>query len=65
MLRPAAMAVVNRDEGDPDWAAPLALPGVKLHLYGGGRGHLTATAASATLAKQIVRSACKALRTTL
>ena len=65
MLRPAAMAVVTWDDGEPDWAAACALPGVKLHLYGGHSGHLTATAASATLAKQIVRTACKALRTTL
>jgi phosphoribosylaminoimidazole carboxylase (NCAIR synthetase) len=69
MIRPAAMAVVNWDEGDsegePDWAAACALPGVKLHLYGARSGHLTATAASATLAKQIVRAACNALRITL
>ncbi len=57
MLRPAAMAVVNWDEGEPDWAAALAFPSVKLHLYGDRRGHLTATAASATLAKQIGRAA--------
>jgi 5-(carboxyamino)imidazole ribonucleotide synthase len=41
-------------QGEPDWAAVLALPGVHLHLYGKrqarpGRkmGHLTVTAASA------------------
>jgi phosphoribosylaminoimidazole carboxylase (NCAIR synthetase) len=60
MLRPAATAVVKREEGEPDWAAALAFPSVKLY-----RNHLTATAASATLAKQIVRAACKALRITL
>lgn len=57
MLRPAAMAVVAWGDGEPDWAAACALPGVKLHLYGGRSGHLTATATSATLAKQIVRTA--------
>jgi len=65
MLRPAAMGVVRPGEGEPDWAAALALPGVKLHLYDGHRGHFTATATSATLAKQIVRTACNALRITL
>jgi 5-(carboxyamino)imidazole ribonucleotide synthase len=66
MLRPAAMAIVNWEAGEPDWAAALAFPGVKLHLYGEERsGHLTATGRSATLAKQIVRTACKALRITL
>jgi phosphoribosylaminoimidazole carboxylase (NCAIR synthetase) len=65
MLRPAAMAVVNWGPGEPDWAAACALPGIKLHLYDGRSGHLTATAASATLAKQIVRAACNALRITL
>ena len=60
MLRPAAMAMLSdaiwRD-GEPDWASACSFPGVKLHLYGGHRGHLTATAASSTLAKQIVRAA--------
>ena len=54
MRRPAAMAQLLGDlwvEGEPDWAAALALPDVKLHLYGKaearpGRkmGHLTALA---------------------
>ena len=65
MMRPAAMAVLKCDEAQPDWAAALALPGVKLHLYNALSGHLTATAASATLAKQIVRTACNAIRITL
>lgn len=65
MMRPAAMAVLEWGDGEPDWAAALALPGVKLHLYGERSGHLTATAASATLAKQIVRAACNSLRITL
>lgn len=53
MLKPAATAML-RDElsGEPDWVAAYALPAVKLH-----RGHVTATAASATLAKQIVLTA--------
>ncbi|MBZ5712580.1 5-(carboxyamino)imidazole ribonucleotide synthase [Nannocystis pusilla] len=52
LLRPAAMANLLGDVwqgGAPDWAAALALPDVKLHLYGktearAGRkmGHLTA-----------------------
>ncbi|MCW8139889.1 MAG: 5-(carboxyamino)imidazole ribonucleotide synthase [Planctomycetota bacterium] len=52
LLRPAAMANLLGDAwqpGEPDWAAALALPEVKLHLYGKlvprpGRkmGHLTA-----------------------
>ena len=51
---PAAMANLLGDcwaQGEPDWAAALAVPGVGLHLYGKsdprpGRkmGHLTATA---------------------
>ena len=55
-LRPAVMANLLGDlweDGAPNWAAALALPGVKLHLYGKhtprpGRkmGHLTALADS-------------------
>ena len=54
LLRPAAMANLLGDvwrDGEPDWAAALAIPGVKLHLYGKqsariGRkmGHITALA---------------------
>lgn len=54
LLRPAAMANLLGDlwrDGEPDWAAAYATPGVKLHLYGKqsarkGRkmGHLTALA---------------------
>ena len=54
LLRPAAMANLLGDlwqDGEPDWAAACAVPGVKLHLYGKavtakGRkmGHLTALA---------------------
>jgi 5-(carboxyamino)imidazole ribonucleotide synthase len=60
MLRPAATAMLSDragGNGEPDWAAACAFPGVKLHLYGLSGGHLTATAASAARAKQIVRAA--------
>ena len=53
-MRPAAMVNLLGDlwvNGEPDWAGALALPDVKLHLYGKsdprpGRkmGHLTALA---------------------
>ena len=53
-MKPAAMGNLLGDlwiHGEPDWAAALAIPGVKLHLYGKdeprkGRkmGHLTAIA---------------------
>ena len=56
LVRPAAMANLLGDlwqSGEPDWAAALAHPDVKLHLYGKteprpGRkmGHLTALAAT-------------------
>ncbi|HEU0123514.1 MAG TPA: 5-(carboxyamino)imidazole ribonucleotide synthase [Bryobacteraceae bacterium] len=56
LLRPAAMANLMGDlwnDGEPDWAAALSLPDVKLHLYGKmsarpGRkmGHLTAFGAT-------------------
>jgi len=67
MLRPAAMANLLGDmwgKSEPDWAGALALPDVKLHLYGKteprpGRkmGHLTATALSPEAAEQLVRTA--------
>ena len=67
MLRPAAMANLLGDiwsNGEPNWAAALCLPEVKLHLYGKsdarpGRkmGHLTATADSAARAEELVRDA--------
>lgn len=67
MLRPAAMANLLGDvwaNGEPRWDAALALPEVKLHLYGKseprtGRkmGHLTATASTAPLAESLVRDA--------
>ena len=53
-IKPAAMVNILGDlwlEGEPDWAAALAIPDVKLHLYGKtearpGRkmGHITALA---------------------
>ena len=67
MPRPAAMANLLGDVwagGEPQWEAALALPDVKLHLYGkseprSGRkmGHLTATAATAQAAEHLVREA--------
>ena len=70
-LRPAAMANLLGDEwadGEPNWAAALALPGVKLHLYGKaepkpGRkmGHLTALAGTVEEAAAAVRAARAAL----
>ena len=59
-MRPAAMVNLLGDlwaDGEPDWASALAIPDVKLHLYGKeqpqpGRkmGHLTAIADSVDLA---------------
>ena len=67
MLRPAAMANLLGEvwsKGEPNWPLALALPELKLHLYGktearSGRkmGHLTATAATAAQAEQLVRAA--------
>jgi 5-(carboxyamino)imidazole ribonucleotide synthase len=64
LLRPAAMANLLGDlwaAREPDWAAALAVPQVKLHLYGKreprpGRkmGHLTALAATAAEALERV-----------
>ena len=55
-------------QGEPDWAAVLALPGVHLHLYGKtqarpGRkmGHLTVTAATAGEADRTARAAAARL----
>ncbi len=67
----AAMANLLGDEwadGEPDWAGALAMPGVKLHLYGKtearkGRkmGHLTAVADTPDAAEALVRRARTAL----
>lgn len=69
--RPAAMANLLGDvwaNGEPNWAAALELPDVKLHLYGkveprNGRkmGHLTATAATSEKAVDLVREAKRLL----
>jgi 5-(carboxyamino)imidazole ribonucleotide synthase len=71
LLRPAAMANLLGDlwqNGEPHWPAALALPDVKLHLYGKaeprpGRkmGHLTALADSAEEARRLVVAARDAL----
>jgi 5-(carboxyamino)imidazole ribonucleotide synthase len=70
-LRPAAMANLLGDlwsNGEPDWAAALADPDVKLHLYGKatpkpGRkmGHLVAFGANVNEAAAKVRAARAAL----
>ena len=72
MLQPAA-AMANLlgdiwEDGEPNWAAALAMPDVKLHLYGKssprpGRkmGHLTVLAASPAEAKERVLQARRAL----
>lgn len=69
--RPAAMANLLGDvwqNGEPNWAAALAVPNTKLHLYGKveprkGRkmGHLTATAATVDEAVGLVREARRRL----
>jgi 5-(carboxyamino)imidazole ribonucleotide synthase len=74
LLRPAAMANLLGDlwaDGEPDWAAALAYPEVKLHLYGkrearAGRkmGHLTALAETTAMARQRVLEARDALANT-
>lgn len=71
LLRPAAMANLLGDlwqTGEPNWASACAFPNVKVHLYGKlaprqGRkmGHLTALAATAEEAEQLVRKARAAL----
>ena len=71
LLRPAAMANLLGDlwsNGEPDWAAALQFPEVKLHLYGKssalpGRkmGHLTALSDSPQQAAELVRAARAAL----
>ena len=70
-LRPAAMANLLGDvwaDGVPDWTRALAMPNVKLHLYGKedarpGRkmGHLTALADTPEDAARLVRTARAAL----
>ena len=70
-LSPCAMANLLGDlwaAGEPDWAAALAMPGVKLHLYGKagprpGRkmGHLVAFGRDTAEAAERVRAARAAL----
>jgi 5-(carboxyamino)imidazole ribonucleotide synthase len=67
LLRPSAMANLLGDlwqDGEPDWAAALALPNIHLHLYGKHEarprrkmGHLTAVASSAKEAAKLVGQA--------
>ena len=72
LLRPAAMANLLGDlwapHRAPPWEAALAMPDIKLHLYGkteprGGRkmGHLTAMAATPKEAALRVRAARRGL----
>jgi 5-(carboxyamino)imidazole ribonucleotide synthase len=71
-VRPAAMANLLGDlwqDGEPDWAAAYATPGVKLHLYGKqsarkGRkmGHLTALAPQVEYAIANVLAARRAVQ---
>ena len=71
LVKPAAMANLLGDlwaDGEPNWAAAMRLPDVKLHLYGKqearpGRkmGHLTVTARSAQEAQDRVVAARDAL----
>jgi 5-(carboxyamino)imidazole ribonucleotide synthase len=71
LLHPAAMANLLGDlwaGGEPDWASALAIPDVKLHLYGKieprrGRkmGHLTALAGSSAEAREKVLEARRRL----
>ena len=56
------------ENSEPDWAAAVAMPNVKLHLYGKaearvGRkmGHLTGVDETATKAAESVRKAREAL----
>jgi 5-(carboxyamino)imidazole ribonucleotide synthase len=71
LVRPAALANILGDlwvDGEPNWAAAMRLPDVKLHLYGKdgprpGRkmGHLTALGATAQEAQERVIAARDAL----
>ncbi|MFN0026271.1 MAG: 5-(carboxyamino)imidazole ribonucleotide synthase [Acidimicrobiales bacterium] len=70
-FRPAAMANLLGDlwaDGEPDWAAALAVPGVSLHRYGKGEarpgrkmGHLTAVASTPAEALELVLDARRRL----
>jgi len=65
---PAAAAQPQPQAREPDWAQVLALPGVRLHLYGKsearrGRkmGHLTVTAAQPDMARAVALQAAERL----
>ncbi|MCK9511911.1 MAG: 5-(carboxyamino)imidazole ribonucleotide synthase [Pigmentiphaga sp.] len=77
LLAPAVMINILGDQWfdalgqprEPDWAAVLAVPGTRLHLYGKaeprrGRkmGHVTCVAADAETVRQRAREALQALR---
>jgi 5-(carboxyamino)imidazole ribonucleotide synthase len=72
LLSPSAMANLLGDlwnGGEPNWAAALAVQGLRLHLYGKHQprprrkmGHLTATATSAEAAVDAVLKARDALQ---
>ena len=72
LLRPAAMANLLGDlwrDGEPNWVAAFATPGVKLHLYGKqsarmGRkmGHITALAPTVDQAVANVLAARRAVQ---
>ena len=72
LLRPAAIANLLGDlwaDGEPPWERLLALPDVKLHLYGkhdarAGRkmGHLSALAATPLAARERILTARAALQ---
>ena len=74
LLRPAAMANLLGDvweDGEPDWSAACAVPGVRLHLYGKAEprkarkmGHLTALASTPALALERVLRSRDGLRRT-
>jgi 5-(carboxyamino)imidazole ribonucleotide synthase len=69
--RPAAMVNLLGDlwsDGEPDWPAALAVPGVRLHLYGKAKarpgrkmGHLTVMADTAADARELAREARRRL----
>lgn len=72
LLQPAAMVNLLGDlwaDGEPNWAAALAMPDVKLHLYGKGAprpgrkmGHITVLAPTAVQARERALAARRLLR---
>ena len=73
LLQPAAMVNLLGDlwaDGEPNWAAALAMPDVKLHLYGKGAarpgrkmGHITVLAPTAAQARERALAARRLLVT--